>query len=108
MKHFQLMGLSRDGEEFLENNVEKTPKCVCSICGDAHGDKVRRSISGHWSDDLWGDIPLFEYRLKGGEVMREVVQEIAYSTRIPCVFLCLRNSVGKRWFEWSREVMDNI
>ena len=49
------------------------------------------------------EIPLYEYELQGGEVLREVEQCSPWSSG-PCIFLCLEKQfTGERIFQWTEE-----
>lgn len=106
MRCTQIIGLTKEAEDFLEKSVKKIPDPVCPECGNVLGFKYsRRPYFDARDEGMFGDGPmLFEYDLNDGRVAKEVIQAVPWSSG-PCIFMCLEVD-GERMFEWSQEEID--
>lgn len=108
MRCTQIIGLKIEAVSFINDNIELTSKEVdpCPHCGkltktvDVRSERVYDDArsAGMFDDGP----PLYEYILKDGRVMREVVQEVQWSSG-PCIFLCLEDQDGNKMFEWDKQ-----
>ena len=83
---------------------------VCPYCGSSSGGKIKCVI---YDEDIgkgqgmFDDGPvLYEYTLKNGKKLKEVVQYSPWSSG-PCIFLCLQNERGKKIFKWSKKAINS-
>ena len=107
----QLEGLSKKAIKFLEENCQKTYEHTCPHCNEGFGNlvldkKVYDKETGRRAG-MFDDGPdLFEYKLINGDTIKEVVQEVVWSSG-PCIFLCLEDSNGKLKFKWPEKNLNN-
>lgn len=110
MRCTQIRGLSNEALAFLRDNRRQPPPSVaCPTCGhrqrklpDDHRVWASASAEGMFDDgpELW------EYTLADGRVVREVVQDVPWSSG-PVIFLCLMDEAGTKFCEWPQEEIDN-
>lgn len=107
MRATQIMGLTAEAVEFLNQKVKKVPAVVCPHCGQAISTKMDSVVYESASDQgMFDDGPeLHQYNLAYGGTVREVVQATQWSSG-PCIFLCLETDKGKRMFEWQQKSID--
>ena len=89
MRTTQFIGLSEKAKEYVEEYGKKGGAPVCPHCGGLLG--AGHLIKREWSTTFGmfdEEIPLYEYELRDGRVLRETVQEIVWSSG-PCIFTCL-------------------
>ena len=103
----QIVGLTEDARKFINENVRKVPMTVCDKCGHV---VTERLDFRPWKDEsesgMFGDGPkLYEYTLKDGTTVREIIQAIPWSSG-PVIFMCLEKD-GKQLFEWSEQDIQN-
>lgn len=110
-------GLHNKALSFLNENAVRTEVKICPTCGNTEGGEVIRDqydsfvsdvfASDMFDEDNWCKSPLWEYTLKDGRKVCEVVQAEPWNSG-PTTYLCLQDSkTGKRLFEWSDEEMHN-
>ena len=91
-------------------NVRYRDSETCLTCGHTTGgEKVMRVYDTNSGREagMFDDGPdLYEYELKDGRKIFEVVQAVPWSGG-PCIFLCLELDSGERIGEWSQEELDN-
>lgn len=104
MRCTQIVGLTEEATDFLNENCEKVPVLSCPDCGKViHEGLKSRVYSSAKHLGMFDDGPeLDAYRLKDGKEVFEVVQASPWSSG-PCLFLCLQDELGTRMFEWSQE-----
>jgi len=100
------VGLTDEALIFLQQNVQLTEECICSECGNTHGKdmiKQKRNTDEGKNAGMFYDGPdLYEYLLKDGTWIREVVQCSPWNSG-PMIFLNLRTDKGENLFKWSEE-----
>lgn len=110
MRCTQLEGLSPEAEAFLEENCAIIPIKRCERCGHSIGggrDMIIYDSETGKRVGMFNDGPnLWEYKLKDGSKIREVVQDVPWSSG-PCIFLCLEDEQGNRIGEWPEENLNN-
>lgn len=108
MRCSQYMGLTQQAQNWLKENVQITPEHICPTCRHRRGGDI---VKTQWNMDDHRDPfsapPLYEYGLKDGSKVREVIQCSPWSSG-PMYFLCLETPEGNRLFEWveDRSVKD--
>jgi len=109
MRCTQVIGLNKLAQEFINENVQRIPFSPCPHCGKLTQTTMALKVYASAADQgMFDDGPeLFEYTLKDGKKVREVVQAVPWSSG-PCIFLCLEDEDGKRLFEWSEEEIQNV
>lgn len=108
MRCTQIMGLPDEAQAFLQDNLgdveNKCPKCAHVLDIEKQQGKIYRVAK---EAGMYDDGPgLFEYTLKDGKKVKEVIQAVPWSSG-PCIFMALEDEKGKRLFEWSQEDIDN-
>jgi len=108
MRCTQLRGLSPEARAFLEKECARVPVETCPMCGHTKGGGM---VEEEYEDashlGMFGDGPnLYEYTLKSGKKVREVAQEVPWSSG-PCIFLCLEDEDGEWFCEWPEEEIEN-
>ena len=106
MRCNQYQGLTEEAENFLSQNVKRTPVKVCKECGAHSGgtkyEKHYKSYFGMYDEEF----PLMKYTLNDETKVKEVVQASPWSSG-PVIFLCLEKENGERMFEWPQEEIDH-
>lgn len=106
----QIIGLTEEAENFIDQNVRRYEKDKCHHCGRSEIGIYKQDYDAVTAvrEGMFDDGPiLYEYQMKDGSVYREVLQTCIWSSG-PCIFLCLeRAKDGKRCFEWAQEEIDN-
>jgi len=105
MRMTQFVGLNKKSDAYLERYCEKEPATICPRCKEILTYKLKSHICGHAYGMFEEDIPLYEYTLKAGGRIREVVQAIPWSSG-PVIFLCLKNKSGKLIYKWPQREID--
>jgi hypothetical protein len=101
MRCEQIIGLKREAVKHLCEHTNRVPHEFCPHCKEVVRYKKDTIFYDKYELSFGGSYDLIEYRLVSGETMREVVQEVKWSSG-PCVFLCLEQD-GRRMFEWTEE-----
>jgi len=104
MRCSQYFGLSAEADLYIKENVAEVPNILCPHCSKVVNTKIDAHVYKIDEDDYmgWGHPPLSEYRMKDGSILKEVVQDVPWSSG-PCYFLCLENEDGEQVFEWPEE-----
>lgn len=104
MRCTQVIGLRSEASEFLIYNCNRIPNVVCPHCGKTVTSKYHKEAYQDESGlGMCDDGPVLnKYYLKNGACVKEVVQEVVWSSG-PCIFLCLEDDSGQKMFEWSRK-----
>lgn len=105
MRMYQEIGLKQEARDFLDRHTKKVPTTVCPKCGEVIAWKSDGKI--YFFEELFcNDGPsLWEYNLKDGRKIKEVVQAEPWSSG-PVAFFCLEYEDGTRIFEWEEEEME--
>ena len=106
MRTTQLMGLTTKAYLYLEKNVEKIPNIICPKCKHVLTKRLDKKRHSQANGMFGEEIPLYEYTLKNGEFIHEVVQAEPWSSG-PCIFLCLQDKTGKLLCKWPQKEIDN-
>lgn len=100
----QIIGLKEEALDFLEKEAQRVPRETCPTCHRSSGGEIIRILYDEETGARAGMFDngplLFKYHLKNNQIVREVVQEVPWSSG-PCIFLCLEDINGKRLFEWT-------
>jgi len=103
MRCTQIVGLSKEAGDFLNDNALLNDPCV--TCGRGGGVKCK-DYKDASAEGMFDDGPmLLEYECKDGVVAREEVQCTPWASG-PCIFLrleCFRNEISVGKFEWTDE-----
>lgn len=111
MRSTQEFGLTKEACMFLNENCAMIPNQTCPHCGEVISTQLDRKIYDSAKDyGMFDDGPdLYEYTLKDGSKVKEIVQAVPWSSG-PCIFLCLEkenNVTDKtRIGAWSQEAID--
>ena len=110
MRCTQLVGLSPEADKFLEENVRLTERECCPTCqhitGGVMDSRVYDTETGKRAG-MFDDGPdLYEYTLKDGTIVQEIVQAAPWSSG-PCIHLCLRDEQGKWLYKWPAKDIDH-
>lgn len=102
MRETQIIGLNNDALMYIQNNCQET-EVLCSHCKQG---KIKEILSVKYASaahcGMFDDGPdLYEYTLKNGKKVKEVVQAVPWSSG-PCIFLCLELD-GSQLFPWSEK-----
>lgn len=101
MRCHQYVGLTKEAEKFLEENVERVPATTCPKCGEVIS-TTPNVIATDFQDAFYGDGPTMNtYKLKDGRVAKEILQAQPWSSG-PMSFLCLEIE-GKKLFQWKED-----
>lgn len=105
------MGLHDSAHQFLEDHAQRRPKETCPTCRQTIPGKDGSMVSRMYDDEtgreagMFDDGPdLFEYTLKNGHKVQEVVQTVVFSSG-PMIFLALRDEEGKIFCKWPDGTM---
>jgi len=99
MRCHQFVGLTKEADQFLADNVERIPNEFCPHCNKQISDKMH-VISSEHQDAFYGDGPSMRtYTLKDGRICKEILQTQPWSSG-PMSFLCLEIE-GVKFFEWK-------
>ena len=103
-RSLSLIGLKDEAREWLEKQLDQKKEC-CPTCGAKLATGFQPTIYDR--EDVWygTELELREFVTKNGKVIREVIQEIPWSSG-PVVFMCLEDQKGKQLFPWSKEEME--
>ena len=109
MRCTQEAGLRQEAKEFLDQQCLREPTNFCKHCGKPNGETVKRKVyDDSRSSGMFEDGPLlYEYELKDGTKVKEVVQANPWSSG-PVIFLCLEREDKTRIGEWPDEDIDNV
>ena len=101
MRCHQFVGLNKEADKFLRDNVAQIPNIICPHCKTVISTK-RKVLSTEHQDAFYGDGPtLHIYELKDGRICSEILQAQPWSSG-PMSFLCLEIR-GKKMFEWKTD-----
>ena len=109
MRCTQIIGLPKEAEDFLFVKV-RMKEMPCPHCGKPiTTNKKDKAVYASARDcGMFNDGPeLYEYNLKDGSMVREVVQNCPWSSG-PCIFLKLVDEKGCDLFVWSDEDIARI
>lgn len=108
MEATQIFGLKESALRFLEENVERIPNVVCPKCKEVITHIENKKVyENARSAGMHCDGPrLYEYILKDGRVIREVINKYRPRTSSLCLFIDLMDSDGNLMYEWSKEEID--
>lgn len=102
MRCTQIMGLPPKAILFLTENQKQE---VCPTSGAVK--KIEKEYDSARAYGMFDDGPdLYEYTLKDGSIVKEVLQEVAWSSG-PCIFLKLVDENNKTLFSWSKKDIEN-
>ena len=108
MRCTQIAGLSKEALNYLVENGKKIIVSKCPHCeGPLMEDFEEKEYDSAADYGMFDDGPeLFEYTMKDGSKVREIVQAVPWSSG-PVIFLCLEDENGNRIGEWSEEEIRN-
>ena len=86
MRCDQPMGITEEAEKFLKEHRQPLRQCVC--CGQSISNR-EVLVYGEYEGMFGEQYPLHIYKLKGGLVAEEYLQDTVWSSG-PCFFLGLR------------------
>lgn len=104
MRMTQFVGLHKNAEKWLDENVEKEVYHRCPHCNEPLSWTLKKT----YIEDVMGMFneavaALYKYTTRNGRVVQEVIQCEPWSSG-PVIFLCLEDIKTKeRLFEWSEE-----
>lgn len=109
MRCTQFMGLSDEAVQFIEDNVQISDLVTCPTCLHVTGGEPVKRVydtkTGR-AAGMFEDGPnLHEYTLKTGEVVREIIQCVPWSSG-PMIYLCLRDEKGLWFGKWVQADLD--
>lgn len=107
MRITSIIGLTKEACMFLSENCNMIVAEKCPHCHKAIRFEYDKRVYGDAKNaGMFDDGPeLYEYTLKNGSKVREVVQAVPWSSG-PCIFLCLEKQNVTRIGEWSQEEID--
>lgn len=106
MRIYQEIGLKKEAERWLKENIQKTTINYCPTC--KRSDTAINEREYEHQDLFYGDGPhLKEYFLNDGRRVREVVQAEIWSSG-PMVFLCLEYDDKTRIFQWTNKEINIV
>ena len=103
----QDMGLHETADDFLQKNCSTTPIVECPLCKNrTGGGRVAERYESAEHLGMFDDGPnLYEYTLKDGSKVKEVVQACPWSSG-PMIYLCLEDEHGNKMFPWPEEEIE--
>lgn len=103
----QIIGLSENAINFLNENAQQEPCNFCPHCNKAIDTRIISFVYASAAEEgMFDDGPkLLQYPLKNGEIAKEIVQAVPWSSG-PCIFLCLEIA-GAKYFEWPESALQN-
>jgi glutaredoxin len=102
MRETQIIGLNKEARTYIQNNCQES-EVLCPHCKQG---KIKEVLCTKYASaahcGMFSDGPeLYEYTLKDGKKLKEVVQAVPWSSG-PCIFLCLELD-GKQLCTWSEK-----